>query len=81
MPSWSPSSIRPCTVRRFIPDRAEQQWEAYCHHSFVFVFGSAGEARAWFADRDDIVVIPLSEAFDVIRAVADNLAYSERLAR
>lgn len=66
----------PTDPRRLVIDPAqitsvEQIWAAFCQYSFVF--GSLPEAREWFVGRDDVVFLPLSEAFDVLRAETENL--------
>lgn len=71
IPGANPTDPRRLAIDPAQISSVEQIWEAICQYSFVF--GSLPEAREWFADRDDVVFFPLSEAFDVFRAEADNL--------
>lgn len=54
---------------------AEEIWRTYCHHSHAFTSPEA--ARQHFADRDDIALLTLPDAFDVVREAVDNLLAHE----
>lgn len=54
----------------------EAIWGTFCHH--VFFFASREEAERWAAGRDDIEILSVEEAYDLVRLVSSRfLAYGE----
>ena len=54
----------------------EAIWGAFCHH--IFFFASREEARWWAAGRDDIEILSVEEAHELMRLVFSRvLAYGE----
>ena len=54
------------------PDQAnmgsvEAIWGTFCHH--MFFFASREEAERWAAGRDDIEIISVEEAYELLRLV------------
>jgi alkylmercury lyase len=54
----------------------EAIWGAFCHH--LFFFTSHEEAERWAAGRDDIEILSVEEAYELMRLVFSRfLAYGE----
>lgn len=75
VPGANPSDPRRLVIDLAQTTSVEQIWGAFCYYSHVF--GSLPEAQEWFADRDDVVFFSLSEAFEVIHAVAETFLSHE----
>lgn len=54
----------------------EQIWGAICNHGHAF--GSLAEGQEFFAGRDHIMFLSLSEVFDLLRGFADTLLAHEQ---
>jgi alkylmercury lyase len=63
------------------PDQAnmgsvEAIWGTFCHH--IFFFAAREEARRWAAGRDDIEILSVEEAYQLVRLFPSTfLAYGE----
>ncbi len=63
------------------PDEAnmgsvEAIWGTFCHH--IFFFASREEAERWAAGRDDIEILSVEEAYELVRLFSSRfLAYGE----
>jgi alkylmercury lyase len=63
------------------PDEAdmgsvEAIWGTFCHH--LFYFASRQEAERWAAGRDDIEILSVEEAYELVRLVSSRfLAYGQ----
>ena len=54
----------------------EAIWGTFCHH--LFFFASREEAERWSAGRDDIEILSVEEAYELMRLVSSRfLAYGE----
>ena len=54
----------------------EAIWGTFCHH--IFFFASREEAERWAAGRDDIEILSVEEAYELMRLVSSRfLAYGE----
>jgi len=54
----------------------EAIWGAFCHHNFFFA--SHEEAARWAAGRDDIEILSVEEAYELVRLMSSRfLAYRE----
>ena len=54
----------------------EAIWGTFCHH--LFFFASREEAERWAAGRDDIEILSVEEAYELVRLVSSRfLAYGE----
>ena len=54
----------------------EAIWGTFCHH--VFFFASREEAERWAAGRDDIEILSVEEAYELVRLFSSRfLAYGE----
>jgi alkylmercury lyase len=54
----------------------EAIWGAFCHH--IFFFASREEAERWAAGRDDIEILSVEEAYELVRLLPSGfLAYGE----
>ena len=54
----------------------EAIWGAFCHH--IFFFASHEEAERWAAGRDDIEILSVEEAYELMRLMSSRfLAYGE----
>jgi alkylmercury lyase len=63
------------------PDAADMSsveaiWGTFCHH--IFFFASREEAEQWAVGRDDIEILSVDEAYELVRLVSSRfLAYGE----
>jgi alkylmercury lyase len=54
----------------------EAIWGTFCHH--IFFFASCEEAERWAAGRDDIEILSVEEAYELVRLLSSRfLAYGE----
>jgi alkylmercury lyase len=58
------------------PDAADMSsveaiWGTFCHH--IYFFASRAEADQWAAGRDDIEILSVAEAYQVVQQVASSL--------
>ena len=54
----------------------EAIWGTFCHH--IFFFASREEAERWAAGRDDIEILSVEEAYELVRLLSSRfLAYAE----
>ena len=54
----------------------EAIWGTFCHH--IFFFASREEAERWAAGRDDIEILSVEEAYELVRLLSSRfLAYGE----
>jgi alkylmercury lyase len=54
----------------------EAIWGTFCHH--LFFFASREEAERWAAGRDDIEILSVEEAYELVRLVSSRfVAYGQ----